>query len=162
MAGHFTKKCFYFMIFNCYKLKLSVSKNWQLFSNFNTHQFWSQKQLKTNWAHFFEHKERPQCANIWQSLKEIGCWTEKLITFCHFSPVSAWPKKLPNFVVKHVDLKLSWDFGHDMLCMGRRIDINNEGGLDTSPSSLYWQIEPGVFLAYVYYKSADSIIIWQL
>ena len=67
MAGHFTKKCFYFRIFDCYKLKLSVSKNWQLFSNFNTHQFWSQKQLKTNWAHFFEHKERPQCA-IWQSL----------------------------------------------------------------------------------------------
>ena len=56
------------MKFDCYKLKLSVSKNWQLFSNFNTHQFWSQKQLKTNWAHFFEHKERPQCANIWQSL----------------------------------------------------------------------------------------------
>ena len=26
MAGHFTKKCFYFMIFDCYKLKLSVSK----------------------------------------------------------------------------------------------------------------------------------------
>ena len=51
-----------------YKLKLNVSKNWQLFSNFNTHQFWSQKQLKTNWAQFFEHKERPQCANIWQSL----------------------------------------------------------------------------------------------
>ena len=68
MAGHFTKKCFYFMTFDCYKLKLSVSKNWQLFSNFNTHQFWSQKQLKANWAHFFEHKERPQCANIWQSL----------------------------------------------------------------------------------------------
>ena len=65
----FTKKCFYFMIFDCYKLKLSVSKNWQLFSKFNTHQFWRQKQLKNNWAHFFEHKEHPQCANyIWQSL----------------------------------------------------------------------------------------------
>ena len=38
------------------------------FSNFSTRQFWSQKQLKTNWAHFSEHKERPQCANIWQSL----------------------------------------------------------------------------------------------
>ena len=23
------------------------------------------------------------------------------------------------------------------------IDVNNEGGLDTRPSSLYWQIEPG-------------------
>ena len=69
MEGHFTKKCFYFMIFDCYKLKLSVLKNWQLFSNFNTRQFWSQTQLKTNWAHFFEHKEHPQCANIWQSLR---------------------------------------------------------------------------------------------
>ena len=55
-----------------YKLKLSVSKNWQLFSNFNTHQFWSQKQLKTNWAHFFKHKEHPQCASIWQSLTQEG------------------------------------------------------------------------------------------
>ena len=54
-------------------------------------------------------------------------------------------QKLPNFVVKHVDL--SWDFWHDMPCMGRRIDVNNEGDLDTRPSSLYWQIEPGVFLA---------------
>ena len=65
------------MIFDCYKLKLSVSKNWQLFSNFNTRQFWSQKQLKTNWAHFFEHKERPQCADIWQSLSLYSrppCW----------------------------------------------------------------------------------------
>ena len=44
------------MMFDCYKLKLSVSKNWQLFSNFNTHQFWSQKQLKTNWTHFFNIK----------------------------------------------------------------------------------------------------------
>ena len=78
-------------------------------------------------------------------IKEIGCWTEELITFCPFSPVSAWSKKLPNFAVKHVDL--SWDFGHDVPCMGRRIDINNEGGLDTRPSSSYWQIEPGVFLA---------------
>ena len=32
--------------------------------------------------------------------------------------------------------------------MGRCTDVNNEGGLDTRPSSLYWQIEPGVFLAY--------------
>ena len=48
-------------------------------------------------------------------IKEIGCWTEELITFCPFSQVSAWSKKLPNFVVKHVDL--SWDFGHDMPCM---------------------------------------------
>ena len=32
--------------------------------------------------------------------------------------------------------------------MGRHIDVNNEGGFDTRPSSLYWQIEPGVFLAY--------------
>ena len=78
--------------------------------------------------------------------KEIGCWMIKeLITFCPFSPVSAWSKKLQNFAVKHVDL--SWDFGHDVLWLGRRIDVNNEGGLDTRPSSLYWQIEPGVFLA---------------
>ena len=47
-------------------------------------------------------------------IKEIGCWTEELITFCPFSPVSAWSKKLPNFAVKHVDL--SWDFGHDVPC----------------------------------------------
>ena len=32
--------------------------------------------------------------------------------------------------------------------MGRRKVVNNEGGLDTRPSSLHWQIEPGVFLAY--------------
>ena len=37
-------------------------------------------------------------------IKEIGCWTEELITFCPFSPVSAWSKKLSNFAVKHVDL----------------------------------------------------------
>ena len=74
-------------------------------------------------------------------IKEIGCWTEELITFCPFSPVSAWSKKLPNFAVKHVDL--SGDFGHHVPCMGRRIEVNNEGGLDTRPSSLYWQIEPG-------------------
>ena len=37
-------------------------------------------------------------------IKEIGCWTEELITFCPFSPVSVWSKKLPNFAVKHVDL----------------------------------------------------------
>ena len=37
-------------------------------------------------------------------IKEIGFWTEELITFCPFSPVSAWSKKLPNFAVKHVDL----------------------------------------------------------
>ena len=39
------------------------------FFQISTHiNFGSQEQLKTNWAHFFEHKERPQCANIWQSL----------------------------------------------------------------------------------------------
>ena len=79
-------------------------------------------------------------------IKEIGCWTEELITFCPFSHVSACSKKLLNFAVKHLDL--SWDFKHDVPCMGRRIDVNDEGGLDTRPSSLYWQIEPGVFLAY--------------
>ena len=52
-----------------------------------------------------------------------------------------WSKKLPKFAVKHVDL--SCDFGHDVPCMGRCIDINNEGGLATRPSSLYRQIEPG-------------------
>ena len=78
-------------------------------------------------------------------IKEIRCWTEELITFYPFSPVSAWSKKLPNFAVKHVDL--SWDLRHDMPCKGWRIDVNNEGGLDTRPSSLYWQIEPGMFLA---------------
>ena len=75
-------------------------------------------------------------------IKEIGYWTEELITFCPFLPVSMWSKELPNFAVNHVDL--SWDFGHDVPCMGRRIDVNNEGDLDTR---LYWQIEPGVFLA---------------
>ena len=65
-------------------------------------------------------------------IKEIGCWTEELITFCPFSPISAWSKKLLNFAVKHVDL--SWDFGHDVSCMGRRIDVNIEGGLNTRPS----------------------------
>ena len=74
-------------------------------------------------------------------IKEIGCWTEELITFCPFSPVSAWSKKLPNFAVKHVDL--SWDFGHDVPCMGRRIDVNNEGGLDTRPSSFFGKLNPG-------------------
>ena len=39
------------------------------------------------------------------------------------------------------------DFGHDMPCMGGRIDVNNARDLDTRPSSLYRQIEPGVFLA---------------
>ena len=73
------------MIFDCYKLKLSVSKNWQLFSNFNTRQFWSQKQLKTNWAHFFEHKERPQWANIWQSLAILLRITQI------FESLEAWP-----------------------------------------------------------------------
>ena len=38
-------------------------------------------------------------------IKEIGCWTEELITFCPFSPVYAHGlKKLQNFAVKHVDL----------------------------------------------------------
>ena len=69
-------------------------------------------------------------------IKEIGCWTEELITFCPFSPVSAWSKKLPNFAVKHVDL--SWDFGHDVPCMGRRTDVNNEGGLGHKTIFLIW------------------------
>ena len=72
-------------------------------------------------------------------IKEIGCWTEELITFCPFSPISVWSKKLPNLAVKHVDL--SWDFGHDVPCMGRCIDVNNEGGLDTRPSSLYSRVQ---------------------
>ena len=42
----------------------------------------------------------------------------------------------------------TYNSGHDVPCTGRRIDVNNEGGLDTRPSSLYWQIKPGVFLAY--------------
>ena len=50
-------------------------------------------------------------------IKEIGCWTEELITFCPFPPVSAWSKKLQNFPVKHVDL--SWDFG--MTCLTQKI-----------------------------------------
>ena len=41
-----------------------LQKSASTFSNFSTHQFWSQKQLKTKWAHFFEHKEHPQFANI--------------------------------------------------------------------------------------------------
>ena len=68
------------MIFDCYQLKLSVSENWQLFSNFSILKFWSRKQLKTNWTHFFEHKECPQFADMWQSLSwssitlGIGFW----------------------------------------------------------------------------------------
>ena len=43
-------------------------------------------------------------------IKEIRCWIKELITFCPFSPISAWSKKLPNFAVKHVDLRLwAWD-----------------------------------------------------
>ena len=76
-------------------------------------------------------------------IKETGCWTEKLITFCPFSPVSVWSKTLPNFAVKHVDL--SWDFGHDLPYTGRRIEVNNEGGLDTRPSHLPYigKLNPG-------------------
>ena len=84
------------MIFDCYKLKLSVSKNWQLFSNFNTGQFWSQKQLKTNWAHFFEHKERPQFANIWQSLVKYSsqfCWLTQTL-FSQFCQVAPWKSQV--------------------------------------------------------------------
>ena len=62
-------------------------------------------------------------------IKEIGCWTKELITFCPLSPISEWSKKLPNFAIKHLDL--SWDFEQDGPCMGRRIDVNNAGGLDT-------------------------------
>ena len=63
------------MIFDCYQLKLSVhvSKNSQLFfSNFSICQFWSQKQLKTNWAHFCEHKEHPQFAEVTIAIKTQG------------------------------------------------------------------------------------------
>ena len=73
--------------------------------------------------------------------RNMPTWIAKIKESGPFSLISAWSKKLPNFVVKHVDL--SWDFGHDVPCMGWRIDVNNEGGLDTRPSSLYWQIEPG-------------------
>ena len=45
-------------------------------------------------------------------IKEIGCWTEELITFCPFSPISVWSKKLPNFAVKHVDLSFFFLFFH--------------------------------------------------
>ena len=87
---------------------------------------------QTNCGHRFLHRLCQQNPHHWWSIdgiiketwiakiKEIGCWTEELITFCPFSPVSAWSKKLPNFAVKHVDL--SWDFGHDVPCMGWRID----------------------------------------
>ena len=37
-------------------------------------------------------------------IKEIGRKIEELMTFCLFLSVSAWSKKLPNFVVTHVDL----------------------------------------------------------
>ena len=115
MAGHFTKKCFYFMIFDCYKLKLNVSKYWQLFSNFNTHQFWSQKQLKTNWAHFFEHKERPQCANIWQSLvlanSANGHCTARILSTVppqrQQSIGRSYYKPAKNFIINFLFLKLN-------------------------------------------------------
>ena len=31
-------------------------------------------------------------------------WVKELITFCPFSPVPAYAKKLPNFAVMHVNL----------------------------------------------------------
>ena len=78
-------------------------------------------------------------------IKEIRCWTEELITFCPFSPVSMWSKRLPDFAVKHVDLRLlAW---RAMLGLTHRRKQYYGWGLDTRPSSLYWQIEPGVFLA---------------
>ena len=77
-------------------------------------------------------------------IKEIGCWIKEMITFCPFLLVSAWSKKLPNFAVKHVDL--SWDFGHAVPCMGWRIDVNSEGGLDTRPSSFVSGVPQGTVL----------------
>ena len=54
-------------------------------------------------------------------------------------------KKLQNFAVANIDL--SYDFGHDVPQAGRLAAVNSVRGLDTRLSSLYWQIEPGVFLA---------------
>ena len=119
MAGHFTRKCFYFMIFDCYKLKLSVSKNWQLFSNFNTRQFWSQKQLKTNWAHFSEHKERPQCANIWQSLPCIDIFLE-FWRFCQSSEHRFPPclhAELPTTCYNHSIVTYKFQYSWIMTCL---------------------------------------------
>ena len=67
-------------------------------------------------------------------------------------------KKHRSFVWIYSQLQI-----HTMLYVGQRIDVKNEGGLalDTGPSSLYWQIEPGVFLAYVkvceFSASAESL-----
>ena len=80
------------------------------FSNFNTHQFWSQKQLKTNWAHFFEHKERPQCANIWQSLAKS--MQLSLIFWQHFWG-QAWcclPCHLLYTLLVHCTYQIHCDF----------------------------------------------------
>ena len=77
-------------------------------------------------------------------IKEMRCWTEELITFCPISPVSSCSKKLSNFAVMNIEFSL--DFEHDIPHVGRLAAVNSVGGLDTRPSSLYWQIEPGVFL----------------
>ena len=37
-------------------------------------------------------------------IKEIGPKIEELMTFCLFSSVFVWSKKLPNLAVTHVDL----------------------------------------------------------
>ena len=39
-------------------------------------------------------------------IKEIACWTEELITFCPFSPVSAWSKKASKFCGQACRLEL--------------------------------------------------------
>ena len=63
--------------------KLGV-KNFGVKNSFDViKQFWSQKQLKTNWAHFFEHKERPQCANIWQSLASSSVFWSYIVNAVH-------------------------------------------------------------------------------
>ena len=49
-------------------------------------------------------------------IKEIGRKIEELMTFCLFSSVCAWSKKLPNFAVTHVDL--TQDLGHNVSYMG--------------------------------------------
>ena len=85
---------------------------------------------------FYRGKNKLACwkphENFWNdgSNNTVGSVTQYLSTELHVTVTN-----------------LSWDFGHDMPCMGRRIDVNNEGGLDSRPSSLYWQIEPGVSLA---------------
>lgn len=69
---------------------------------------------------------------------------QELIKLCLLSPTSTAPHVQKNFQISaviHVDLS----FGHDIPCVDQLTAVNSVGGLDTRPSSLYGQIEPGFF-----------------